>query len=187
MFCPKCSQEQISTETRFCSRCGFLMTGVIELVERGGEADKKSVLQKLSGDSPRKKGVKQGLFIFLLSFLIVPIIAIITVAADVDPYAVAISAILLSVGGFLRVVYALLLQSNDSTEGVSETVRSPRILMNATKANHSLPSATTEPAASFVPPIDRNWRDTNDLMPASVTEATTNLLDKETIEEKLEN
>ncbi len=31
MFCPQCSQEQISEDTRFCSRCGFLMTGVSQL------------------------------------------------------------------------------------------------------------------------------------------------------------
>jgi hypothetical protein len=32
MFCPKCSQEQISDETRFCSRCGFQLNVVKALL-----------------------------------------------------------------------------------------------------------------------------------------------------------
>ena len=38
MFCPKCSQEQVSDETRFCSRCGFPLNAVKALLadEEGG-------------------------------------------------------------------------------------------------------------------------------------------------------
>ena len=32
MFCPKCSQEQISDETRFCSRGGFQLNVVKALL-----------------------------------------------------------------------------------------------------------------------------------------------------------
>ena len=35
MYCPKCSQLQISEEMRFCSRCGFALGAVRELVASG--------------------------------------------------------------------------------------------------------------------------------------------------------
>ncbi len=37
MYCPQCSQPQLSEEMRFCSRCGFSLSGVKELVAAGGE------------------------------------------------------------------------------------------------------------------------------------------------------
>src|SRR5215203_891472 len=103
MFCPRCGQEQISNETRFCSRCGFLMTGVGELVANGGNTA-LTVPQTAKPDSPRKRGLKQGLFIFLLTFLIVPIIAILSVWTHAQPFGIPIAAILLFVGGLLRMV-----------------------------------------------------------------------------------
>ena len=36
MFCPKCSQSQISDEMRFCSRCGFPLTTVALLLDNNG-------------------------------------------------------------------------------------------------------------------------------------------------------
>jgi hypothetical protein len=178
MFCPKCSQEQISSETKFCSRCGFLMTGVVELVKNNGNAANTSFLEKIAGDSPRKKGVKQGLFIFSLSFLIVPIVAILTVAFDSDPYVVAITAILLSVGGLLRMIYALLLQTNEPALGKTNS-GSDQTVLSTNTAGRELPAAISQPVSDFIPPIQGNWRNTNDLIPTSVTEETTNLLNKE--------
>lgn len=188
MFCPNCSQEQVSTETKFCSRCGFLLTRVIELIESGGELGKRSRISNLTGDSPRQKGIRQGLTLFLLSFLVVPIVAILTVASDSAPYGIAIVAILLCGGGLLRMIYALLLQSNIASEHLPQTnlMDSAKNLFTGRKANNSLPAATTEPIAAYVPPDHGNWRDTNDLIPASVTEKTTNLLNKEMINEETE-
>ncbi len=36
MFCPRCSQEQVSEETKFCSRCGFSLSLVAEVLTNGG-------------------------------------------------------------------------------------------------------------------------------------------------------
>lgn len=40
MFCPKCSQAQVSERVRFCSRCGFRLDAVKELVAKEDLADK---------------------------------------------------------------------------------------------------------------------------------------------------
>jgi hypothetical protein len=154
------------------------MTGVVELVNNNGNAANTSFMEKNPGDSPRKKGVKQGLFIFSLSFLIVPIVAIITVASNSEPFVVAITAILLSVGGLLRMIYALLLQTNEHPVVNSATNSFPKVL-NTNTAAPGLPAATSQPVSDFVPPIQGDWRNTNDLVPTSVTEQTTNLLNNE--------
>lgn len=180
MFCPSCSQELISRETKYCSRCGFLMTGVIDLIDNRGGSKKETVLDRVFGDSPRQKGIKQGLFIFLLSFLVVPIITIITVADDAEPYAVILAAMLLVMGGILRMVYAFLFQSNQRKEDshqVNFAAHAQRSI-HENQTGKSLPEATSEPVSDFVPPAESNWRDTNDLVPRSVTEETTNLLEK---------
>src|SRR3954452_9330605 len=101
MYCPQCGQERISTETKFCSKCGFLLSGTLELLMTGGIIPTQRETGGSKVASPRSRGVKQGLFIFLLTFLIVPIIAILTVAVRAEPYLVVISSILLFVGGLL--------------------------------------------------------------------------------------
>ena len=113
MHCPKCGQQQITDQTRFCSRCGFLLTGVAQVVENEGIVPMPAQARLASG-SPRRRGVMQGTFIFLLSFLIVPLVAIICMALTIGPEPVAITAILLTVGGLLRIAYALMFESGVS-------------------------------------------------------------------------
>src|SRR3990170_391858 len=102
MFCPTCGHERSTDETTYCSRCGFLLTGVTELMQAGGKLP--STQRAVPGNTISKKtrGIRKGIFIFLLSFLVVPLIAIATLAVDAEPYLVVISAILLAVGGLLR-------------------------------------------------------------------------------------
>jgi predicted amidophosphoribosyltransferase len=59
MYCPQCSQEQVSEEMRFCSRCGFPLAIVSQLVRNGGalegfDPEAKGQL------SPRQKGIRWG-------------------------------------------------------------------------------------------------------------------------------
>ncbi len=180
MFCPRCGQEQISNETRFCSRCGFLMTGVGELVANAGNAEALGAAKPAKIESARKRGIKQGLFIFLLTFLVVPIVSILTVWAAAEPFAVAISAILLFVGGLLRMVYALMFESSEPTgKTIEQTVyQTAQNLLNKGQNQNALPPQQSIPISSYMPPKHGNWRDTNDLEPSSVTDPTTKLLDK---------
>jgi hypothetical protein len=181
MFCPRCGQEQISNETRFCSRCGFLMSGVGELVANNGNPDALAVIKPAKIDTPRKRGMKQGLFIFLLTFLVVPIVTILTIWAQAEPFGVVISAILLFVGGLLRMVYAFMFESSEPTGKTLEQdlYGGAQNLLNKRPNQNALPPPQSIPASSYIPPTQGNWRDTNDLEPSSVTERTTQLLDKE--------
>ncbi|HVE56961.1 MAG TPA: zinc ribbon domain-containing protein [Pyrinomonadaceae bacterium] len=180
MFCPRCGQEQISNETRFCSRCGFLMAGVGELIANAGNTALTST-GSAKPDTARKRGLKQGLFIFLLTFLVVPIVSILTIWANVEPFGVAISAILLFVGGLLRMAYAMLFESTEPTgKTIEQTVyQTAHGILNKKQDQNALPPQQSIPTSSYMPPTHGNWRDTNDLEPSSVTDHTTKLLQKD--------
>ena len=173
MFCPRCGHERVSTDTSFCSGCGFLLSGTLELMMTGGINPTVPAERPDRGPSPRRRGMMKGLFIFLLTFLIVPIIAIITVALRAEPYMVVISSIILAVGGLLRMAYAWMFESPDPSPGP----------LTATPAFPPSVPFGDLPAGkeSFVPPYfaPQREKNTNDLQPASVTEGTTRLLENE--------
>lgn len=178
MFCPNCGQERISTETSFCSRCGFLLTGAAELIQTGGIIPQIATTAA-TGSTPRKKGLKQGLFIFLLTFLVVPIVSIFTIAINAEPFAVAICAVALLMGGLLRMAYALMFESNDiEVASVGQEVNQ---LINRQRVAAALPPQHSVPIPAEVPfrAATGTWRDTRDLQPPSVTDGTTKLLEKE--------
>jgi hypothetical protein len=181
MFCPVCGQQQVSEETRFCSRCGFPLTNVASVITNGGAAPQLSSAETKSNElTPRKRGLKQGLFIFLLTFLVVPIVAILTIWANAEPFMVAISAITLFVGGLLRMAYALLFESSEPhgktlEENVLTTAQN---VLGKRQSANALPPQQSIPVETYAPPKQGNWRDTNDLnTTTSVTEHTTKFLD----------
>jgi hypothetical protein len=184
MFCPICSQEQTSDETRFCSRCGFLLTGISQLIASGGSLPQLHASSGAGAMSPRIKGIRQGALLFFLGLVIVPIASIITMAVDGEPFVAAAVFFLTIVGGILRMLYARLFESKQP--GLAEESVIPealkRVLPSKNQSHAVLPPAQSVPASSFVPPISVNRRETNDLAsppPPSVTEPTTNLLQKE--------
>ena len=174
MHCPVCGQQQVSEETRFCSRCGFLLTGVSDLVKAGGLISAKTSGITGSADSPRRRGIKKGVFWALLTLLVVPLAAIITVIFRIPPFLPVIGLLIFAVGGLLRVAYAMLFETGNASERFQETLLRDIESRNALPPQQSIPtSAYTAPAGS--------WRDTNDLqrVPGSVTDSTTKLLQKE--------
>jgi hypothetical protein len=180
MFCPSCGQEQISEATRFCSRCGLLLTGVAQIMYNGGGS--LPALDDPNLISPRKKGVKQGVMIMLSSLVLVPLIITISIALRIPPPLSIIVAILTLGGGFLRLMYALLFESGNPTEQNTEpkmVSRAKTLIGKKQKIPAALPPQQEIPASGYIPPHQGSWRDTNDLEPQSVTEGTTKLIKEE--------
>src|SRR5918911_536815 len=112
MFCPQCGQRQISNEARFCSACGFPLNVVTELLTNGGQLPWRPPATGV-GLSPRQRGIRQGALMMLSTILVVPLLAILGVSLFHMPgQIVALAAIGLPIGGFLRILYALFLESN---------------------------------------------------------------------------
>lgn len=180
MHCPKCGQQQISDDIRFCSRCGFLLTGIAQVIDNNGVVPDST---PQSGITPRRRGVYQGIFIFLLSFLIVPLFAMIAIFTNSEPIGVAVAAIVLTVGGLLRIAYAAMFESSHPggktlEQNIYDAVKQVSSRDAGVKA---LPPEQSIPAASYTAPASGGWRDTNDLArtPGSVTDSTTKLLQRD--------
>ena len=68
---------------RFCSRCGFPLTIVSQLVANGGalagfDAEGKRRL------TPRQKGIRWGALLMIISGVLLPIVALMTVQTTTD-------------------------------------------------------------------------------------------------------
>lgn len=182
VFCPQCGQQQISDETRFCSRCGFSLVAVAEIVARGGAMPDSLLPPDERPISPRKRGLKQGLFIFLLTFLFAPLTGMVSMLLNIRPFAVGIVAVLCMMGGLLRMVYALMFESRYPGGATLEqnVLAAKQNLLKGKPQVNALPPEQSIPASDYVSPNAGNWRETNDLAtPSSVTENTTRLLEKD--------
>src|SRR5688572_3489068 len=72
MYCPRCGQQQISDEMKFCSRCGLLMSGLAEWLAGGAPAGREQETQ-MSLRSPRRKGIRRGAKFMFLSGVLFPV------------------------------------------------------------------------------------------------------------------
>ncbi len=174
MFCPNCGQERLATETSFCSRCGFLLTGVAEILKAGGLIPSEQK-EKRRSKLWRNRGFKKGLFIFLLSFVIVPVFIMIAIGLRLGPEVPTVIMILLAGGGILKMIYSLMFETPEPrTQTPVPTIE------GIPAGQHGLPPQRSVPVSGYSPPHAGSWRDTNDLVPTSVTEGTTKLFDGET-------
>ena len=108
MFCPQCGQQQVTGVIRFCSRCGFPLDGVIQLLNSGGIIPAYRASDEPVQISPRKRGVKQGGLLLLSGILLVPILGMFaSFSSSSFPQMMAILAALICfIGGPLRMLYA---------------------------------------------------------------------------------
>ena len=69
MFCPRCSQQQISDNIRFCSRCGFQLNVVKGLLIANDESSSKTTESIAGNRSRRKRDMTIGaLLMFFFAF-----------------------------------------------------------------------------------------------------------------------
>ncbi|HEX8637447.1 MAG TPA: hypothetical protein VF692_05245, partial [Pyrinomonadaceae bacterium] len=57
MHCPRCGQQQVSPETKFCSRCGFPLGLVSDLIAHGGFLPQLAELHNDKTIFTRRNGV----------------------------------------------------------------------------------------------------------------------------------
>ena len=190
MFCPNCGQRQISNDARFCPACGFPLEVVNDVVAHGGrlhwrppeaiQPPQPTVL------SPRQKGIRQGAMLMLSTFLLVPLLAIFGVAMlNLPGEIVALAAVGCPVGGLLRILYALMLESNVPATSLSAPPQTayvpppafPNYLGTPVKSP-TLPPAQSTPVPAPARPQRYNTGELVEPPRASVTDHTTRLLGK---------
>ena len=180
MYCPHCGQQQTSNVIRFCSRCGFPMEGVNQLLANGGLMPTYSSDPGTTEISPRKKGVKQGGLLLLLGVVVVPALGVLYGWSDFNLFGffASLAAVLLFIGGPLRMLYAALFEEGAKQPMVRRPY-TPQPVRPAQFGNQVRAGALPPP--SVTPATD--WRPrsvTGELVRPSVTEGTTRLLNKDT-------
>jgi hypothetical protein len=180
MFCPKCGQQQSSSGVRFCSRCGFQLEVVKELLLTDGALVWPEAETRMSKRSARNRGIRQGLMLMLLTALVVPLTAMLARIGILPREFIAMAAIICAVGGFMRFVYALMFEEGaTSVKPRSPTFNAPAGAVSTAQVRSgqtpsALPPQQSRPASEF-----NRWRaETAEMaQPPSVTENTTRLLD----------
>jgi len=169
MFCPRCGQQQVSDEMRFCSRCGLSIGGLMEWLGRAGVPpapvqDTQSSLPSLP--SPRKKGIRRAGKVMFASAVLFVIFLIISLAfEEVGPMVIPFFVFFV---GLVMMLYARLFSS-------------PVPQIKAQSSSGLGPMSNALPPHTHVPmqDIPQQRGKTNELaQPASVTEHTTRLLDQ---------
>jgi hypothetical protein len=177
MYCPQCSQQQISDEMRFCSRCGFSLSAVKELVFSGGHNAGTPSTEHDQTVSRGFRGAKQATWIMLITLAITLFIGIL-IAVDDDFAILMLAPSLALVFAFFRLLYAVFFEDRMRP-------REKKVLQSTVaSAFPGRPIASVrqrELSASPGLPIDdftsRGRRTAEVVQPPSVTEHTTKLLD----------
>jgi hypothetical protein len=178
MYCPKCSQQQASEEIRFCSRCGFLLTGIAQVIENNGLLP---VASKQTGEkllTPRKKGVKQGIFALLLLVLTSPILLAIGKEMELHPGVLFMTMFILFISCIIRIIYAVMFETNEPFVAEQNDFQTAQNILADKRNIGSLPPKQTNPVSDFGPPVNGKWRDSKELVFSSITDVTTKQLDK---------
>ncbi|CAN5548084.1 hypothetical protein BH10ACI2_BH10ACI2_15880 [soil metagenome] len=182
MHCPSCGQQQVSNETKFCSRCGLPLGVVSEVLAYGGYLPQLAELNKKKKPFLSRRNVMGLSLIWLLFFLFImtPFWGIVGVDA-----LSGVSAIMGIFGGLIMMVSALIFIPKEKIMyQVQQNAFPPPPGQYNMPPQHNygaLPPQQSIPASVYAPPQAGNWRDTNDLQPTTVTEATTRLLEKDEI------
>lgn len=168
MYCPKCSQQQISDETSFCSRCGLPMTDVKALLATDGISPTSEDERQKPCQSPRRKGVRQGVLLIFLCLILTPL-------ASVN-YQLNFLPAMVLMAGLMRILYAWIFQAGAPNKKKQSTLSSDSSALakdlNARARVTSLPSAQSIP----IPNVQRRVNTAEMTQPTSVTEHTTKLL-----------
>jgi len=178
MFCPRCSQERISDEIKFCSRCGLPLDTVAEVVAGDGFLPQLAELGKKGKVFTRRNGLLLALFWFMFFVMILTPITDITGSPKQVP---AIMALLGTIGAFFFIIISFAVLKKEPKEFAAPVQNSgapDNVKFFHRKNQNALPAQQSIPASTFVSPPE-SWRDTKDLIQPSVTEGTTKLLSKD--------
>ncbi len=172
MFCPKCSEKQVSTDVKFCSSCGFLLEDVAEALDNEGKVER----QVLQSSKDIKITTIKGVSIMTLGgiFLLISLV----MGTPEPSYFVQFNLLV----GILTFLFGVSFIGYDfwvkpkliekEIEEQNKNILTPR------KNISQLNEADFSNIADYVPP--QTNLTTNDLaQPASVTEKTTKNLKRE--------
>ena len=178
MHCPRCGQHQVTEETKFCSRCGFQLGLVAELLMHGGVLPQLAELYKGKGTRfTRKNGVIFTVLWFIFFVMMMPAFFGL---ADVEE-AAAVFAVFGVFSTIMLLIISLGLLKKTPKAYQQMSMEAPVGAVPLYPRAHqpgALPPQQQQPASTYAAP-QGGWRtpDTGELVErGSVIENTTKLL-----------
>lgn len=176
MYCPKCSQEQLSEEVRFCSRCGFSIGAVRELIASGNALTVPG--PDVQTRSCGQKAVRRGAWIMLASLAFTLFVGFMS-AIDDDFAVMLVLPFLGFIIGLVSVFYgAFWADKRALKRAAAKSLVVPTMPGQlGAPAGAELPASRMAPIESFT----GKRGETAEMIqsPPSVTENTTRLLEEE--------
>ncbi len=175
MYCPQCGNQQVNNEVRFCSRCGFQLGVVSELLANQGIPTHQPLANQLPFVAPpqisqRKKGMKNGAKLMFLSAVLIPIfIGFSVIADDGGPLIVPLTIFFAGLCWFL---YSRIFGEETAFPPMQNYPQQ----FNANPPRTALPNAENYRVTGMGPQRINTSEIVN---PPSVTDHTTQLFDKE--------
>ena len=182
MYCPKCSQEQVSDEMRFCSRCGFSLIAVKDLVASDNALVKQEAEMQAPQVSCGQRGARRAAWMLLSSLAIALFMGfLLTLDDDFADFAVfLLLPFLLFISGIALLFYSVFIADKRAArkkEAASQAYVAPSMpgqLGTASRAPELYPPRMA-PIESFT---GKKPQTAEMVRPPSVTENTTRLLDE---------
>lgn len=172
MYCPKCNQQQASEEMRFCSRCGFPLSGVAQLLANDGLLPVSAADQAATAASRRKKIISESAFLTLIAWAMTfGAILFVDFGGPFEVFALVSAIVFFIVGliGLIRFIYGFFFVKDSPKAEKSRDRSIPEQV-----AQSALPPAHSIPVSDY----PRRVHTKEIVQPPSITENTTKLLDE---------
>ena len=167
MYCPRCSQQQDTDDVSFCSRCGFQLGAVKELLVTHGALPAPAIDRQSGFLATGRKSVRRGAKLIFFSLVSLPVFFALSVINDSPgpllPPALAFLA------GLTLILYSWIF-GEDILPSKQEAKPPPF------RRFGSSPNIPLQPASSRGEVGAGRANTAEILQPPSVTERTTNLL-----------
>jgi hypothetical protein len=169
MYCPRCSQQQVSDDVSFCNRCGFQLGVVKELLATEGALPSHLKDFQSSKSSPNQSGKRFGGKLIFFSIILLPLFFALSYTFD-SPLPLWFPAVVF-LAGLTCVLYSIIF----GEDILPAKRQAPTLLSTTSPDTNALPTPSTMPIGE----LNAMRVNTAEMIqPPSVTEATTGLLRK---------
>ena len=172
MFCPKCGQQQVSDNTRFCAQCGISINGLAEWIASGGNLAVREENAPMVLTSPRRRGVRRGAKVVFASLASTPVFFFFSLLAGAPiPMFIPLT--------FFLIGLSIMLYSRIFGEETPTYIEGQQANVSGLGTMFSNSALSAAPNNIMNSGNERQVITSDLLQPSSVTEPTTKLLDRD--------